>query len=89
MRKAVAVRELAAQLAGMSAPATAMTGPARARITSSGAEDGDALPLAAGQPGRVGVAPVPDLERVDELAGAQPRLAALRPGELVPGGHRA
>jgi uncharacterized protein with PQ loop repeat len=38
VRRAVAVRELAAQLAGTSAPATAMTRPARARITTSGAE---------------------------------------------------
>jgi uncharacterized protein with PQ loop repeat len=38
VRRAVAVRELAAQLAGTRAPATAMTRPARARITISGAE---------------------------------------------------
>jgi len=38
VRRAVAVRELAAQLAGTRAPATAMTRPARARITTSGAE---------------------------------------------------
>jgi uncharacterized protein with PQ loop repeat len=38
VRRAVAVRELAAQLAGTRAPTTAMTRPARARITTSGAE---------------------------------------------------
>jgi hypothetical protein len=38
VRRAVAVRELAAQLAGTRAPAMAMTKPARARTTISGAE---------------------------------------------------
>ena len=38
VRSALAVRELAAQLAGARAPATAMTRPARARTTISGAE---------------------------------------------------
>ena len=38
VRRAVAVREFAAQLAGARAPAIAMIRPARARITISGAE---------------------------------------------------
>jgi uncharacterized protein with PQ loop repeat len=38
VRRAVAVRELAAQLAGTRAPAMAMTRPAKARTTISGAE---------------------------------------------------
>ena len=38
VRRAVAVREFAAQLAGTRAPTMAMTRPARARITISGTE---------------------------------------------------
>ena len=44
--------------------------------------DRDALPLAARQPGRVGVAPVRDPQRVQQLLGALPRVAGLGPGEL-------
>jgi hypothetical protein len=34
--------------------------------------DGDPLPFAAGQPGRVGVAAMADLQAGDQLAGASP-----------------
>jgi hypothetical protein len=40
------------------------------RLVDQRAGDRHALPLAAGRPGRVGVTPVPDLQCVDQLAGA-------------------
>ena len=59
-----------------------LVGEQQRRLVDQRPGDRHPLPLAAGQPGRVGVAPVRDPQRAEQFVGALPRVARLDPGEL-------